>query len=78
MHVYTSLYMLTARFLITSPDFAVLHTGDVRSDRRFMENLRRAPSVQDFLHPTFVNGSQLEGPLIRRTLDRIYLDTSCL
>lgn len=67
---------LTPRFLITSPDTAVLHTGDVRADGRFRDALQRSQVLQPFLMPWSFT-SQIN-PKKRRRLDRIYLDTSAL
>ncbi|ORX34745.1 beta-lactamase-like protein [Kockovaella imperatae] len=55
----------SAMFLITTPERAILHTGDIRADYRFLDALK----VQS--HPAlkpFLTGE--------RTLDRINLDTS--
>ncbi|KAK4688867.1 hypothetical protein P7C73_g1215, partial [Tremellales sp. Uapishka_1] len=65
-------------FLITSPDKAVLHTGDIRADSLFLQSLRRQPSLQEFIVPwdSYHSQSTLGGG--RRCLDRIYLDTSAV
>ncbi|WRT63769.1 uncharacterized protein IL334_000694 [Kwoniella shivajii] len=66
-------------FLITSPDEAVLHTGDIRADKLFIETLKREPAVQPFIRPTSTyagtKGKQRGGG---RVLDRIYLDTGAV
>lgn len=72
---------LINRFLVTSPDKAILHTGDVRSDRVFMQALRRNPVVSEFigpLSPTPESTTSTHTRSGRRTLDRIYLDTSAM
>ncbi|WOO84707.1 5' exonuclease Apollo [Vanrija pseudolonga] len=64
-------------FLLQSPDFSVLHTGDVRADSPFVESLRRNPTLEEYIG----SGRQVErqGRLPnKQRLDRIYLDTSAL
>lgn len=67
------------RFLITSDKKAVLHTGDVRADTRFIDSLKRNPILQEFLAPASVyqKAKSLVGGG-RRVLDRIYLDTAAM
>lgn len=64
------------RFLVTSADKAILHTGDVRADHLFIQSLRRHPALAPFV------ASLIPGPVKsgggRRVLDRIYLDTSAM
>ena len=67
---------LISRFLIKSNERAVLHTGDIRSDKQFMRSLRRNPAVQEFIAPT--SRSQTGKSAGRRGLDRIYLDTGAV
>lgn len=65
------------RFLIQSPDFSVLHTGDVRADSPFVARLRHNPTLQEYIEP----GRRAERPSRlpnNQRLDRIYLDTSAL
>ncbi|KGB77315.1 hypothetical protein CNBG_3153 [Cryptococcus deuterogattii R265] len=66
-------------FLITSGKKAVLHTGDVRADTRFIDSLKRNPILQEFLAPTsmYRKAKSLVGGG-RRVLDRIYLDTAVM
>lgn len=66
-------------FLITSDKKAVLHTGDVRADTRFIDSLKRNPILQEFLAPASVyqKAKSLVGGG-RRVLDRIYLDTAAI
>ncbi|KAE8543178.1 hypothetical protein D1P53_000665 [Cryptococcus gattii VGV] len=66
-------------FLITSGKKAVLHTGDVRADTRFIDSLKRNPILQEFLAPTSVyrKAKSLVGGG-RRVLNRIYLDTAAM
>lgn len=58
---------------------AVLHTGDVRADSAFIQALRVNSAVAQYIEPLSVYphaaGSADWG---RRTLDRIYLDTSAV
>ncbi|EJT46451.1 hypothetical protein A1Q1_04940 [Trichosporon asahii var. asahii CBS 2479] len=63
----------SAMFLITSKDKAVLHTGDVRADKVYMQQLMREPVLQEFLVPAY---SPSPDPSPIRRLDRIYIDTS--
>ncbi|WVR03518.1 hypothetical protein IAU60_000509 [Kwoniella sp. DSM 27419] len=67
-------------FLITSADKAVLHTGDIRADQLFIQNLKRQPALQQYFAPTSTyDGRVMDGPRAgRRTLDRIYLDTGAV
>ncbi|WVW81880.1 hypothetical protein I302_103878 [Kwoniella bestiolae CBS 10118] len=66
-------------FLITSPTKAVLHTGDVRADKLFIQTLRREPAIQPSLAPSSrYAGSTIGSGGGRRTLDRIYLDTGAI
>lgn len=60
--------MSCLRFLIESPEHAILYTGDVRSEAFHINNLTKNPYLQDYIA---VNGQPA-----RRTLDQIYLDTS--
>ncbi|ODO02074.1 hypothetical protein L198_02805 [Cryptococcus wingfieldii CBS 7118] len=69
----------SAMFLITSPTIAVLHTGDVRADSRFIEYLKRHPALQQFLAPSSTYRHAKDGVGGgRRVLDRIYLDTAAM
>ncbi|ODN76108.1 hypothetical protein L202_06041 [Cryptococcus amylolentus CBS 6039] len=69
----------SAMFLITSPTKAVLHTGDVRADSRFIEYLKRHPALQEFLAPSSTYRHAKDGVGGgRRVLDRIYLDTAAM
>ncbi|WWC58202.1 uncharacterized protein I303_100738 [Kwoniella dejecticola CBS 10117] len=65
-------------FLITSPTKAVLHTGDVRADKLFLQTLRREPALQPFLSPISTYSGSKSGGGGRRVLDRIYLDTGAI
>ncbi|WWC85879.1 uncharacterized protein L201_000746 [Kwoniella dendrophila CBS 6074] len=66
-------------FLITSPTKAVLHTGDIRADKLFMQSLRREPMLHSFLAPiSTYSGSTSSLGGGRRVLDRIYLDTGAI
>lgn len=66
------------RFLIKSADKAVLHTGDIRADRLFLQTLRRNPAVQEFLgHPMGATNAAA-GNNGRKVLDRIYIDTGAV
>lgn len=67
---------LTVRFLITTPEWSVLHTGDVRADESFMRNLQRTPVLQAYIPPAADLGTTTN--TLRRRLDRIYIDTSAL
>ena len=74
---------LTGRFLVTSLQYAVLHTGDIRADDLFLQSLRRQPSLGEFLVPwtnasASSSGRELLTRGARRQLDRIYIDTSCM
>ncbi|WVO23495.1 uncharacterized protein IAS62_004850 [Cryptococcus decagattii] len=66
-------------FLIASAKKAVLHTGDVRADTRFIDSLKRNPILQEFLAPIsmYRKAKSLVGGG-RRVLDRIYLDTAAM
>ncbi|KAJ9115893.1 hypothetical protein QFC22_005036 [Naganishia vaughanmartiniae] len=82
-------------FLLTDPDkdLTVLHTGDIRPDRPFLDRLERHPAVMPFLarfmgmdvsqqdHPSI--GARLDpkaqaGIFRNKKLERIYLDTSAI
>lgn len=63
-------------FLITAKDKAVLHTGDVRADSTFLANLSRNPALSQYIHTTPIKESDRFWG--KRTLDRIYLDTSAV
>lgn len=63
----------TPRFLVTAKDKAVLHTGDVRADKLFMQHLMREPVLQEYLVPLY---SLSPDPSPTRRLNRIYIDTS--
>ncbi|WVF66125.1 hypothetical protein IAT40_000864 [Kwoniella sp. CBS 6097] len=67
-------------FLITSPDKAVLHTGDIRADKLFIQQLKREPALQQYLAPTstYAGSANSQPRAGRRVLDRIYLDTSAM
>jgi hypothetical protein len=68
------------RFLVTSADKAVLHTGDVRCDSLFMQSLRRNPAIQQFIAPPpgAIMSNKAQGASGSRLLDRIYLDTGAM
>lgn len=68
-----NLFINGPRFLVTAKDKAVLHTGDVRADKLFMQHLMREPVLQEFLVPTY---SLLPDSGPTRRLQRIYVDTS--
>lgn len=61
-------HSIQCRFLIESPEHAILYTGDVRSEAFLINMLTENPYLQDYL--------ALHGQTPRRTLDQIYLDTS--
>nr|XP_019014566.1 uncharacterized protein I206_00649 [Kwoniella pini CBS 10737]OCF53347.1 hypothetical protein I206_00649 [Kwoniella pini CBS 10737] len=65
-------------FLVTSPTRAILHTGDIRSDKLFMQSLRREPSLQPYLAPSSTYSGSTGISSSRRILDRIYLDTGAI
>ncbi|KAK6905298.1 hypothetical protein I204_05244 [Kwoniella mangroviensis CBS 8886] len=66
-------------FLITSPTKAVLHTGDIRADKLFIQTLGREPAIQPFLAPLSTHAGSRRGVRGgRRILDRIYLDTGAI
>ncbi|WVQ76249.1 hypothetical protein IAR50_005914 [Cryptococcus sp. DSM 104548] len=66
-------------FLITSSTKAILHTGDVRADSRFIEYLKRHPALQEFIAPPSTYKYAKSGiGAGRRVLDRIYLDTAAM
>jgi hypothetical protein len=69
---------LTRRFLIRSRDKAVLHTGDVRADTTFIKSLRVNPALSEFVEPATVSPFPPAGHWGKKTLDRIYLDTSAV
>jgi hypothetical protein len=67
------------RFLIRSKDKAVLHTGDVRADTVLLNSLRANPVLGEFDEPATHSAfppSQVGWG--KKTLDRIYLDTSAM
>lgn len=80
-------------YSLTPPYRSILHTGDIRADAPFCQQLVRHPLVQPFLYRYPVASladnvqnvsSQTErrvqgtcSPLTNSRLDRIYLDTSC-
>jgi len=66
------------RFLIRSRDKAVLHTGDVRADRAFLKSLRINPALSEFVEPATISPFPQVGNWGKKTLDRIYLDTSAV
>lgn len=74
------LITMDVRFLIKSADKAVLHTGDIRADRLFLQSLRRNPAVQEFIGPCSDGDRTQDGVLRggRRILDRIYVDTGAV
>ena len=61
---------------MTSPENAILHTGDVRADPLFIQSLRRNPALAPFIAPLAPGPVTTGGG--RRVLDRIYLDTSAM
>ena len=79
---------------MTDPDtgIAVLHTGDVRPDRAFLDRLERHPAVMPYLAKIMgmetVQRQQcdridkepdaLSGLFQARKLERVYLDTSAV
>jgi hypothetical protein len=65
-----------ARFLVVSPNKAILHTGDVRADQLFIQSIRRNPALAPFVAPLAPGPVKSGGG--RRVLDRIYLDTSAM
>lgn len=69
---------LTLRFLIRSRKKAVLHTGDVRADTAFIKSLRTNPALYEFVEPMTVSPFPPAGDWGKKTLDRIYLDTSAV
>lgn len=66
--VTSKLMVDNTRFLIESPEHAILYTGDVRSEPFLINSLTENPYLQDYL--------SLHGHASRKTLDQIYLDTS--
>jgi hypothetical protein len=69
---------LSPRFLIRSREKAVLHTGDVRADTAFIKSLRINPTLSEFVEPMTVSPFPPAGDWGKKTLDRIYLDTSAV
>lgn len=82
---------LLRRFLLTDPDTGstILHTGDVRPDRPFLDRLERHPAVMPYLAKIMgmetVQEEQSEGVSVAtggmfraRKLERVYLDTSAV
>lgn len=80
---------------MTDPDtdVTVLHTGDVRPDRPFLDRLERHPAVmlylarfmgmdvsqQDLPSDAMKPEAQPQGGIFKnKTLERIYLDTSAV
>ncbi|KAH0583199.1 hypothetical protein H2248_011084 [Termitomyces sp. 'cryptogamus'] len=60
-------------FLIEGPQGAILHTGDFRAERWFIDNVIRNPFLQPYLAAPVQNGSSKS---INKTLKAIYLDTA--
>ncbi|OCF36192.1 hypothetical protein I316_02065 [Kwoniella heveanensis BCC8398] len=67
-------------FLITSPEKAVLHTGDLRADKSFIQHLKRESALQHYLaaSSTYAGLGNCQPRAGRRVLNRIYLDTSAM
>jgi hypothetical protein len=77
------------RFLLTDPDTGttILHTGDVRPDRPFLDRLERHPAVMPYLAKimgmdTVQRGTDADdvvsGVFKTQRLERVYLDTSAV
>jgi len=62
------------RFLIEGQRGAILHTGDFRAERWFLDSIVRNPFLQPYLYP----GPDSGPSAISRTLEAIYLDTACV
>ncbi|PBK71516.1 hypothetical protein ARMSODRAFT_1082972 [Armillaria solidipes] len=60
-------------YLIEGRKGAVLHTGDLRAEPWFLENLKRNPFLQPYLS---TSGSQRSNVI--KPLEAIYLDTACV
>ncbi|EJF63258.1 hypothetical protein DICSQDRAFT_160484 [Dichomitus squalens LYAD-421 SS1] len=61
-------------FLVEGAKGTVLHTGDLRAEPLFLENLKRNPYIQRYVH----NPRSSSSAHVLSTLDAIYLDTACL
>ncbi|KAJ9107722.1 hypothetical protein QFC21_001182 [Naganishia friedmannii] len=85
----------SAMFLLTDPDkdVSVLHTGDIRPDRPFLDRLERHQAVMPYLAkfmgmdvsqedtPSLgaISDAQAQGGIFKnKKLERIYLDTSAV
>lgn len=80
------------RFLLSDPDTGatVLHTGDVRPDRPFLDRMERHPAVQPYLARVMgmdvlqrdagrgEDGVGGKGVYCGKRLERVYLDTSAV
>jgi hypothetical protein len=82
-------YLSDGRYLIEGDKGAVLHTGDMRAEASFIENLRRNPFLAKYIapksyldfRPKETGGHNEEVPqtsTIFSTLEAIYLDTASL
>ena len=62
-------------FLVEGPSGALLHTGDVRAEPSFIENLARNPALQKYIpHPAAPWPAPPTAPV--QTLEAIHIDTS--
>ncbi len=61
------------RYLIEGKNGAVLHTGDLRAELWFLENLKRNSFLQPYLSTSGGKRSDVIKPL-----EAIYLDTACV
>jgi DNA cross-link repair 1C protein len=72
------------RYLIEGSKGAVLHTGDMRAEPSFVENLKRNPFLAKYILPDpeldfrTEPASQDNSKHLYPTLEAIYLDTACL
>ena len=56
---------------------AVLHTGDFRAERWFLDSIVKEPGLQKYLAVSLPY-SRNPRKLVTETLEAIYLDTACL